>query len=47
MTLQDFESIGITPESITYAISFGFAVVAAFALIGLFAGMAIQVFRKI
>lgn len=47
MTLQDLQQIGITPESIAHAISFGFAVIASFAIAGWAVGVVISIIRKI
>lgn len=47
MTLQDLQQIGITPQSISYAIAFGFAIVGSFAIIGWGVGVVISIVRKI
>ena len=47
MTLQDLQQIGITPQSISYAIGFGFAIVGSFAIVGWAVGVVISIIRQI
>lgn len=46
-TVDDFAQLGITAESISIAIVFGFGVVFFFAMLGFSAGKAIEIIRKL